>query len=114
MDTPALCPQRLKASDWCHASRTKARSSREFSSAQFPHAKKFMDRGFHRILYRFSPDDYREIGTIRNGLQAETGESREVQDGPPEGGEVPDLNPAPPIFAPGVNVEDIAEIANRF
>ncbi len=38
---------------------------------------------------------------------------REVQDGPPEGGEVPDLNPSPPIYAPGMNAEDIAEIASR-
>jgi Mn-containing catalase len=57
----------------------------EISSTRFPHAKSFMDRG----------------------------EPREVQDGPPEGGEVPDLNPAPPIYVPGVNAEDIAEIAKR-
>jgi Mn-containing catalase len=85
----------------------------EISSTRFPHAKSFMDRGFHRILYRFRPDDYRQIGEIWNGLQAETREPREVQDGPPEGGEVPDLNPAPPIYVPGVNAEDIAEIAKR-
>ena len=85
----------------------------ESSSTRFPHAKRFMDRGFHRLLYRFRPDDYRQIGEIWNGLQAETGEPREVQDGPPEGGEVPDLKPAPPIYAPGVNAEDIAEIAKR-
>ena len=54
-----------------------------------------MDRGFHRLPYRFSPDDYKQIGEIWNGLQAETGEPCEVQDGPPEGGEVPGLNPAP-------------------
>ena len=38
---------------------------------------------------------------------------REVQDGRPEGGEAPDLNPSPPIYAPGVNAEGIAEIARR-
>lgn len=85
----------------------------EIRSDNFPHAKKYMDKGFHRILYRFSPDDYKEIGQIWNGLQVDTGEAREVQDGPPEGGAVPDLNPAPPLFAPGVNAEDIAEIAAR-
>ena len=85
----------------------------EIRSDNFPHAKKYMDKGFHRILYRFSPEDYKEIGQIWNGLQVDTGEPREVQDGPPEGGEVPDLNPAPPLFAPGVNAEDIAEIAKR-
>ncbi len=85
----------------------------EIESAKFPHARKFMDRGFHRILYRFSPDDYRQIGEIWNGPQADTGEPREVQDGPPEGGEVPDLNPAPPLYAPDVDAEAIEEIARR-
>ena len=33
--------------------------------------------------------------------------------GPPEGGEVPDLTPIPAMYAPGVNAEDIAEIAER-
>ena len=33
-----------------------------------------MDRGFHRIPYRFNSDDYGQIGEIWNGLQAETGE----------------------------------------
>ncbi|MDF2704168.1 MAG: Mn-containing catalase, partial [Rubrobacteraceae bacterium] len=64
------------------------------------HARKYMDRGFHRILYRFSPDDYRQIGEIWIDQQADTGEPREVLDGPPEGGEVPDLTPAPPLYAP--------------
>jgi Mn-containing catalase len=85
----------------------------EISSLQFPDARKYMDKGFHRILYRFSPDDYKQIGEIWNGLQAETGEPREVQEGPPEGGEVPDLTPAPPLYAPNVNAEDIEEIAKR-
>ena len=85
----------------------------EIRSDNFPDAKKYMDKGFHRILYRFSPDDYKEIGEIWNGLQVDTGEERTVEDGPPEGGPVPDLNPAPPLFAPGVNEGDIEEIAKR-
>jgi Mn-containing catalase len=72
-----------------------------------------MDRGFHKILYRFSPDDYKQISEIWNGDSAITGEPREVHDGPPEGGEVPDLTLIPPMFAPGANAEDIAEIAKR-
>jgi hypothetical protein len=36
--------------------------------------------------------------------------TRVSPDGPPEGGEVPDLTPAPPLYAPGANAEDIAEI----
>ena len=30
----------------------------EIDSAKFPHARELMDRGFHKILNRFSPDDY--------------------------------------------------------
>ncbi|CAA9441625.1 MAG: Manganese catalase [uncultured Rubrobacteraceae bacterium] len=85
----------------------------EIYSNNYPAARKYMDKGFHRILYRFSPDDYKEISQIWNGLSAIDGSEREVQDGPPEGGEVPDLNPAPPLFAPGVDPEDIAEIVKR-
>jgi Mn-containing catalase len=66
----------------------------EIDNTKFPHARKFMDRSFHRILYRFSPDDYRQIGEFWNGQQADTGEPRDVLDGLPEGGEVPDLTPA--------------------
>jgi Mn-containing catalase len=72
-----------------------------------------MDRDFHRILYRFSPDDYGQISEIWNGLSAIDGTEREVEDGIPEGGEIPDLNLVPPIYAPGVNADDIAEIAKR-
>ena len=75
----------------------------EIDSAKFPDARKYIDRGFHKILYRFSPDDYRQIGEIWNGISAIDGSEREVQDGPPEGGEVPDLEPAPPLYAPSVN-----------
>jgi Mn-containing catalase len=85
----------------------------EVDSDKFPDARKYMDKGFHRILYRFSPEDYRQIGEIWNGLSAIDGSGREVEDGPPEGGEVPDLEPVPPLYAPSVNVEDIEEIAKR-
>jgi Mn-containing catalase len=85
----------------------------EVDSDKFPDARKYMDRGFHRILYRFSPEDYRQIGEIWNGLSAIDGSDREVEDGPPEGGEVPDLEPVPSLYAPSVNAEDIEEIAKK-
>jgi Mn-containing catalase len=85
----------------------------EVDSDKLPDAKKYMDKGFHRILYRFSPDDYRQIGEIWNGLSAIDGSDREVEDGPPEGGRVPDLEPVPPLYAPSVNAGDIEEIAKR-
>ena len=85
----------------------------EIDSDKFPDARKYMDRGFHRILYRFSPDDYRQIGEIWNGISAIDGTEREVEDGIPEGGEVPDLEPATPLYAPSVDAEDVEEIAKR-
>jgi Mn-containing catalase len=85
----------------------------EIDNNKFPDARKYMDKGFHRILYRFSPDDYKEIGEIWNGLSAIDGAEREVEDGIPEGGEVPDLSPAPPLYAPNVDVGDIEDIAKR-
>ena len=57
----------------------------EIDSDMFPDAGKYMDKGFHRILYRFSPDDYEEIGQIWNGISAIDGSEREVEDGIPEG-----------------------------
>ena len=85
----------------------------EIDSDKFPDARKYMDRGFHRILYRFSPDDYKELGQIWNGLSAIDGSEREVEDGIPEGGSVPDLDPAAPLYAPTVDAKDIEEIAKR-
>ena len=85
----------------------------EIDSDKFPDARKYMDKGFHRILYRFSPEDYRQIGEIWNGISAIDGSEREVEDGPPEGGSVPDLEPAAPLYAPTVDAEDIEEIAKR-
>jgi Mn-containing catalase len=85
----------------------------EIDNDKFPDAKRYMDRGFHRFLYRFSPDDYRQIGEVWNGLSALDGSEREVRDGTPEGGQVPNLTPAPPLYAPNVNAKDIEEIAKR-
>jgi len=85
----------------------------EIDSDKFPHARKFMDQGFHRFLYRFSPDDYKEIKEIWNGISAIDGSEREVKDGPPEGGEVPDLTPIPPMYAPNIDPADVEELAKR-
>jgi Mn-containing catalase len=85
----------------------------EIDSMKFPHARKYIDQGFHRKMYRFSPDDYRQISEIWNGSQVDTGEQREVVDGIPEGGEVPDLTPVPPMYAPSVSAEDVAELARK-
>src|SRR5688572_23552219 len=72
----------------------------DISNKRFPESKRHEDRGLHRILYRFSPDDYRRIGEIWNGPHPDDGQELEVQDGPPEGAVPPDLDAEPQLTSP--------------
>ena|GEM_PF-6939258 len=64
---------------------TKLQPVSDTPNDKFPEARKFMDKGYHRLMYRFSSDDYKQLSETWNGLQVDTGEPREVVDGPPEG-----------------------------
>jgi Mn-containing catalase len=82
--------------------------------ADFKEAKPFVDRGLHARLYRFSPDDFKDISSVWTGEHPIDGTPLEVQDGLPEhaGG------PADPpedraVFAPGYHPEELKEIADR-
>ena len=72
----------------------------DISNKRFPESKKHEDRGLHRILYRFSPDDYRRVGEIWNGEYPEDGQELQVKDGPPEGAAPPNLDAEPQLTAP--------------
>jgi Mn-containing catalase len=89
----------------------------EIKNERFPEAKVHMEKGLHTILYRFSPDDYRRITEIWTGEHPEDGSPLQVQDGPPEGGTVPDLPEEPQLTAPdGPDQPDpamLAEYAER-
>jgi Mn-containing catalase len=80
---------------------------------KIPECQPHIERGDHLRLYRFSPDDYREIVAVFNGKHPETGEQLEIVDGPPEGAEPNDLPPQPAVFAPDYAPEEIGEIAQR-
>src|ERR687887_861743 len=54
---------------------------------KIPESRPHIERGDHLRLYRFSPEDYREIVAVFNGPHPETGEYLEVGDGPPDGAE---------------------------
>ena len=69
--------------------------------------------GDHKLIYRFSPNDYQEIVAVFNGPHPETGEELEVGTGPPGGRAARDLPPQPAVFAPDYAPEEIAEIAQR-
>ena len=80
---------------------------------KIPESKPFLDTGEHLKLYRFSPDDYREIVAVFNGKHPETGEDLVVVDHAPEGTPAYDLPPQPAVFAPSAAPEEIVEIADR-
>jgi Mn-containing catalase len=72
----------------------------DISNKRFPEARPHEAKGLHRILYRFSPSDYKRVGEIWNGPHPEDMQPLEVRDGPPEGGPVPDLDAEPQLTAP--------------
>lgn len=83
----------------------------------FPEARRYLQEGAHRRLYRFSPKDYAEIGAIwGQGEQALPGDPAgplEVVDGHPDGGKIPELAGISAAFTPDYQPEEIFEIANK-
>jgi Mn-containing catalase len=80
---------------------------------KIPECKPHIARGEHLKLYRFSPQDYREIIAVFNGPHPETGEDLQVVDEAPEGFPPQDLPPERSVFAPDYAPEEIAEIAQK-
>jgi Mn-containing catalase len=83
--------------------------------AKIPESQKYLAEGSHRRLYRFSPEDYREVAGIwGHGEVALPGDppgELEVVDGPPEGGKIHDLTGMASAFAPDYAPEEMFEIA---
>ncbi|HXK59379.1 MAG TPA: manganese catalase family protein [Acidobacteriota bacterium] len=85
----------------------------KIDNSKFPESRKFEANGNHRRLYRFSPNDYKELGVIWSG-PAPTGDGDlEVVDGPPPGGPLPDLGDIPESFAPEFHPAELYEIAQK-
>jgi Mn-containing catalase len=80
---------------------------------KIPECKPHLDAGEHLKLYRFSPNDYREIIAVFNGPHPETGEELTVVDNAPEGALPNDLPSQPAVFAPDYAPEEITEIAQK-
>src|SRR6478735_5210570 len=80
---------------------------------KIPECQPHIQRGEHLKLYRFSPNDYREIVAVFNGNHPETGEPLEVVDEAPEGFPPNDLPPQEDVFAPDYAPEEIKEIAQK-
>jgi manganese catalase len=83
---------------------------------KIPESRKYLQEGSHRRLYRFSIDDYKEIGAIWGNEKALPGDppgKLEVVDGPPEGGRIPELEGTPSAFTPDYSPEEMFEIATK-
>lgn len=78
-----------------------------------PESKPYEDKGFHRKLYRFSPDDFKEVRSIWTGTALDGSGPLEVVDGPPQGGDYMDLSGVSDAFAPEYHPEEIYEMAQK-
>lgn len=88
----------------------------DISNKKFPEAKFHEDRGLHQILFRFSHEDYTQLGQIWNGSHPEDGSPLEVQDAIPTGAPPPDLEAEPQLTSPiGTDIDPgmFAEIASK-
>jgi Mn-containing catalase len=81
---------------------------------KIPECKPHIERGEHLKLYRFSQEDFQEVGAVFNGPHPETGEDLVVAEEPqPEGAPAHDLPPQAAVFAPDYAPMEIAEIAQK-
>ncbi|MDA0159942.1 manganese catalase family protein [Solirubrobacter ginsenosidimutans] len=92
---------------------TKAFPMPRIATDKIPECRPHLHRGSHRTLYRFTPDDYRELGAVFKGAHPETGEELRVEHPAPDGFAWPEAPPQPDVFAPDYAPDEIAEIAAR-
>jgi Mn-containing catalase len=85
----------------------------DISNKQFPEARKLEEQGLHQIMFRFSPEDYKELAAIWNGPHPEDGSPLRVEDAIPAGAPPPNLPDEPQLTAPGIDPAFLAEAAKR-
>jgi Mn-containing catalase len=85
--------------------------------SRIPECQKYLDEGSHRRLYRFSPDDYREMAGIWSNdevaLPGDPPGQLEVVDGYPEGGRIHEMVGDAGAFSPQYAPEEMFEIATK-
>jgi len=95
------------------ANMTKLFPTPRIPTSKIPECQPHIEKGEHLKLYRFSPNDYREIVAVFNGVHPETGEDLMVVDEAPEGFPPNDLPAQTDVFAPDYAPEEISEIAQK-
>jgi Mn-containing catalase len=83
----------------------------DVSNKKFPEARRHEENGLHRVLFRFSPDDYLRLDEVWNGPHPEDGEPLIVSDDIPEGAPWPELREEPQLSSPGIDPDLIAHFA---
>jgi Mn-containing catalase len=73
----------------------------DVSNKKFPEAAKHEEKGLHTIMFRWSPEDYRELDKIWNGPHPEDGQELVVEDDIPEGAPWPEFTEEPQLVSPG-------------
>jgi hypothetical protein len=76
---------------------------------KIPECRPHLERGEHLKLYRFSPDDDKEVVAVFRGAHPETGEELRVEHPAPEGFAWPDAPAQEDVFAPDYAPDEIAE-----
>jgi Mn-containing catalase len=92
---------------------TKAFPMPRIATDKIPECRPHLERGSHLTLYRFTPDDYKEVVAVFKGAHPETGEELRVEHPPPEGFPWPEEGVETDVFAPDYAPAEIAEIAQR-
>jgi Mn-containing catalase len=92
---------------------TKAFPMPRIPTDKIPECRPLLEQGSHLTLFRFSPDDYREIVAVFKGAHPETGEALRVEDSAPEGYPWPEAPAQKDVFAPDYAPDEIAEIAQK-
>jgi Mn-containing catalase len=85
----------------------------DISNKKFPEARALEEQGLHRIMYRWSPEDYTQISQVWNGPHPEDGSELVVEDGIPAGATPPDLPAEPQLTSPGIDMDFVKEVSKR-
>ncbi len=86
----------------------------DISNKQFPEAALLEERGLHLKMFRFSPNDYRQMVHVWKGPHPEDGQELVVVDDIPEGFPPPELSAEPQLTSPGgIDPEMFEAMAKR-
>jgi manganese catalase len=92
---------------------TKAFPMPRIPTDRIPECRPHLRRGSHLTLYRFTPDDYKELAAVFKGAHPETGEQLRVENSAPEGFPWPEAPAQGDVFAPDYAPDEVTAIAQK-